>query len=86
MANSWYAYDGLGDPYNVSSYRRVTVKPTCTSGVDICSVYLLGETSTTPLSPFTTAILNYITAALATQVPQPHDGPTLKPYVYSRGQ
>lgn len=79
MANHWFAYDGVGNPNSPNSYTRMTVAPTCTSGVDICAVYLddnsLGNPST--LGP----VLNYISNAQATLIPQPQDG-VIKRYVY----
>ena len=85
MANSWYSYLGQGkDPLVPASYRRITVDPLCLDGIDICSVYLLGQTATTPSAPFTTNILTYITNALSTISAQPNGGP-VKHYVYLKG-
>jgi len=72
MANSWYSYLGqCKDPLVPTSYRRITVKPLCVNGAWPCSVYLLGQTATTPTLPFTTNILTYITNGLAALGAQP---------------
>jgi hypothetical protein len=73
MANSWYSYLGAGkDPLVPSSYRRITVRPSCICGPSICSIYLLGQTATTPALPFSSNILTYISDALANGSPQPY--------------
>jgi hypothetical protein len=85
MANSWYSYLGQGkDPLVPASYRRITVDPLCLDGIDICSVYLLGQTATTPALPFTTNILTYITNGLSTISAQP-SGAGVKHFVYLKG-
>ena len=85
MANSWYSYLGQGkDPLVPASYRRITVDPLCLDGIDICSVYLLGQTATTPSAPFTTNMLTYITNGLSTLTPQPNGG-AVKHFVYLKG-
>ena len=82
MANSWYAYMGQGkDPLVPASYRRVTVDPLCLNGTDVCAIYLLGQTSTTPSAPFTTNMLTYITNGLSTFTAQPTGG-GVKYFVY----
>jgi len=84
MANSWYSYLGQDkDPLIPASYRRITVDPLCLNGIDVCSIYLLGETGTTPSTAFTTNILNYITNGLSTLVSQPAGAG--KRYVYLKG-
>lgn len=69
MANHWFAYDGVGNPYVPASYLRTNIAPNCDGGCKICAVYLddnsLGNPST--LGP----VLTYIANALITQVAQP---------------
>ncbi|RQO70371.1 hypothetical protein DBR43_20340 [Pedobacter sp. KBW06] len=86
MANSWYSYLGAGkDPLVPASYRRMTVKPECVCGPAICSIYLLGETATTPSAAFTPNILTYISNALTNGSPQPiAAGGGLKLFVYMK--
>ena len=82
MANSWYAYLGQRkDPLVPASYRRVTIDPLCQDGCTVCAIYLLGETSTTPSTAFTTNLLTYITNGLIWQAPQPNSN-GVKYYVY----
>jgi len=86
MPNSWYAYLGQGkDPLVPASYRRITFKPLCSDGIEICCIYLLGQTATTPSLPFTTNILTYITNGLSTLSRQPDVGTNVKPFVYLKG-
>ena len=85
MANSWYSYLGQGkDPLVPASYRRITIDPLCLNGVGVCSIYLLGETGTTPSTAFTLNILNYIANGLSTLTAQPNGG-AAKHYVYLKG-
>lgn len=85
MANSWYLYLGQGkDPLVPASYRRITVKPPCLDGIDVCAVYLLGQTATTPSTPFTINILQYISNGLNTLSAQPNGG-AVKHFVYLHG-
>jgi len=86
MANSWYSYLGAGkDPLVPASYRRITVKPNCICGPSICSIYLVGQTATTPALPFSSNILTYISDALANGSPQPiAPGGGIKLFVYMK--
>ena len=85
MANSWYIYLGQSkDPLVPASYRRITVDPPCLDGISVCAIYLLGETATTPSSPFTFNILQYISNGLSTLTAQPNGG-AVKHYVYLIG-
>lgn len=81
MANSWYIYNGTGDPFIPSNYLRTTITPTCINGCNVCAVYLLGETDPVPVAPFTGNILTYLINSFATQTSQP-TGAGRKSYVY----
>lgn len=87
MANSWYAYLGAGtDPLVPASYRRITVKPSCICGPNICAIYLLGETASVPSTALTSTMIGYISNALATASPQPTAaGGGVKLFVYLKG-
>jgi len=67
-----------------ASYRRITIKPPCLDGIDVCAVYLLGQTATTPSTPFTINILQYISNGLNTLSAQPNGG-AVKHFVYLHG-
>ncbi|AOM76065.1 hypothetical protein [Pedobacter steynii] len=79
MAN-WYTYNGIGDPTATSSYRLVSVKPTCSGACKICAIYL-DETTVVP-SSIATTVLAYISNALVTGSSQP--GGAAKRFVYLR--
>lgn len=85
MAKFWYAYNGVGDPFNVSSYSKFTPPdtPKCTDGGTICAVYATGlGITTTPMVPFSDRIRQYIVLALTSgHVSQPRT-PGAKRYVY----
>ncbi|WP_316747214.1 hypothetical protein [Pedobacter gandavensis] len=79
MAKNWFAYDGVGNPNLPASYTRMTLAPNCTSGVNICAIYLNDESLGNPGS--LADVQDYISNALATLIPQPQDGAT-KRFVY----
>jgi hypothetical protein len=86
MANSWYVYLGQGkDPLVPASYRKINRHMCPISGIDICAIYLLGQTATTPSIPFSTNILTYLTNALATLLAKPQPSPPNKLFVYVKG-
>jgi len=72
----WYVYNGIGDPYLASSYRRITVRPRGDTGNHISAIYSsnTGNSTTTALS---TNIKQYIANALASGLSQP---PVFKPH------
>ena len=65
----WYTYNGIGDPYQASSYRKVECKPSGLLGSKICAIYATG--SFTPIAPLSTNIQQYIATALVTSSAQP---------------
>ncbi|SDL83652.1 hypothetical protein SAMN05421820_102270 [Pedobacter steynii] len=78
---NWYGYDQVGDPSLPSSYRKLSVTPTCITGCMICAI-CIPETTTIPSNPFDSNMLQYIADALATCSPQPP--PPEKIFVYMR--
>lgn len=72
---SWYAYNGVGDPFIPASYVRMTQSPSCTGSCQICAVFLTDNT-VIPATPFSANRIEYISDALGTQTPQPTSGPT----------
>lgn len=81
MAN-WYSYNGVGDPTATTSYRLMSVKPTCVTGsVRVCAIYL-DDTTAVP-SDIETTVLAYIANAQGTQTSQPGGG--AKRFVYVKG-
>jgi len=87
---NWYAYLGHGDPTFSGNYAITFVKPNCTTGEEVCAIYLNQNTAIPqgfdpldPNNPFP-PMIQYIADALATQVPQPNF-PFEKPFVYLRG-
>lgn len=88
MARAWYAYTTVGgDPLLASSYRRVTVSPVCINGVGICAinVYFIGNSppvGSSPLSPLTLNIQEYVANGLVALVAQPIFPDGTKKYVY----
>ena len=83
MAN-WYTFINCCDgALTATNYRLSTVKPSCLTGKEICSVYL-NDTNPTPSSAQLAFVVTYISNALATQSPQP-TGVFVKPFVYLRG-
>jgi len=85
MAKYWYAYNGTGDPFEATSYKKLhpPVKPSCTSGAEICAIAAEGYPNTlTPNNPLSTSLRQYIAQALTDKnTPQPQMG---KIYVYMR--
>ena len=39
MARSWYAYDGVGNKFALSSYSLATDQPACPGGFNLCAIY-----------------------------------------------
>lgn len=82
MARAWYAYNGVGDPFLISSYYFATVKPNCLNGYRGCAIYVPnGGPSPALLSA---NIRNYIANLAITFIPQPQGSPEVKFYVYGR--
>ncbi len=80
MAYHWFGYNRTGDPTLPSSYYRVYATPTCTSGCEICAIYLDDDSVGNP-GPIPAEVKNYINDSLVTQVPQPSGGSN-KRFVY----
>lgn len=87
MARYWYAYNGVEDPFDTSSYEKFDLpnRPLCTTGTEICAVYASGSSlNSTPNNPFSNNLQQYIVRALTgSEVPQPNE-PGAKPHVYLR--
>jgi len=87
MAKCWYAYNTANkctnDPFLASSYRRLSVKPTCLDGWSICAI-LANGCGTLPTSPLSNNIQLYIANGLATGLAQPQLPIFAKLYVYLR--
>jgi len=63
----------------------MTVKPTCTTGSNICAIYLYHPSAVGPViapSPLSANVQQYITDGLGSGVPQPEDPLLAKRYVY----
>ncbi|MCX2483394.1 hypothetical protein [Pedobacter sp. MR2016-24] len=67
---AWYVYNGIGDPYHPTSYRRVNSKPKCEQGKRICAIYT-GSGDIFPDSPLSGNITQYIAEAMVTNSTQP---------------
>ncbi|NQX37622.1 hypothetical protein SAMN05421820_103384 [Pedobacter steynii] len=76
----WYAYSGNGDPFLSPNYRATTVKPICTTGEEICAIYL-SDNDEIPAQ--FDGMTTYIANALVTLVPQP-TGVGVRRFVYLR--
>lgn len=64
----WYAFLG-GDPLATESYQAITLNPLCSSGRNLCAIYVYGyEDQPERLSP---EMKVHIANALATAAPQP---------------
>jgi hypothetical protein len=81
MPRAWYAYDGIGDPYLLSSYSLVTANIGCQQGSTPCAVYI-DNADLDPKKSFSINIKHYISNLLVTGVGQPQIGS--KKYVYGR--
>lgn len=82
---AWYVYDGIGDPYHASSYRKVTQKPLFESGKYLCAIYTESG-DIIPSSPLSANIQQYIANALVTGISQPpHYKKHTKAFVYLKG-
>lgn len=80
----WYCYNGVGDPYHASSYRRVNSKPSGETGKYICAIYAdCGHI--TPQAPLSSNIQQYIAEAMVSGGSQPpHPRVREKCFVYVR--
>ena len=78
MAKFWYAYDGVNDPFDPSSYEKANFyfRPICIDGSEICAIYTTGSTvNSNPNSPFSSNLRQYIVEALMSEgIPQPESG------------
>ncbi|MGY0036930.1 hypothetical protein [Pedobacter sp. NJ-S-72] len=85
MARNWYTYVGgaLGDPRLSSGYSLLTTKPACMSGNIICAIYT-GNGDISPTTPLSLNLLNYISNANASGVPEPQRPLGAKKFVYLR--
>lgn len=85
MARFWYAYNGVGNPFEASNYERAEslIHPSCRTGTIVCAIYATGSISgLSPDEPFSSNLREYITLALTSQgVPIPDSG---KRYIYMR--
>lgn len=82
MARTWYAYNGIGDPYIAPSYLIASMKPTCKDGIRICAIYATG-TGLTP-AVLSSNIRGYIADLQLTLVARPDSNPAIKKYVYGK--
>lgn len=88
MARAWYAYTNVSaDPLLAASYRRVTVSPVCIDGTTICAIYayFVGDSpqvGSSPISPLTRNIQEYIANGLVALLAQPRFPDGSKKYVY----
>jgi len=79
MARAWFAYTNTGsDPLLASSYRLATTTiPACRNGVEVCAIYVYvlpgipNPVGSSPLSPLSPNIQEYITNGLVTFSAQP---------------
>lgn len=69
----WYVYNGVGDPIIPASYVRASMSPSCTTGGEICAIYLV-DNITIPTTAFSANRLQYISDGLLTSAPQPPTG------------
>lgn len=90
MARAWYAYTNTGsDPLLASSYRLVTVSPSCLNGIAPCAIYVTyvgdrPQIGTSPISPLTRNIQSYIANGLVSFIAQPVFPEGTKKYVYMK--
>jgi len=88
MPRTWYLFNcdpSPNAPYLPANYRRLTVKPTCTTGPHVCAINVFYPGSTAPLfppSPLSNNIQQYITDGIATLLPQPQLPLNTKIFVY----
>ena len=79
----WYCYNGVGDPFQASSYRKISYKPGGQVGTNINAIYATGDY--TPISPLSTNIQLYVSLALVTGMSQPpHIDKKSKYFVFMR--
>jgi len=81
MAKAWYAFMGNGDPLDSSNYIRISVKPDCFCGNDICAIYA-DDRGFQPEGFWSTNLIKYINDGLATGDMQPAEPYYVKKYVY----
>ncbi len=82
MANCWYIFGGAGfDPLLASSYRRISGRPGCLDGSQICAIYS-PSCGTLPDSPLSSNLQTYITNGLSTHLAQPQTPAFTKLFVY----
>lgn len=73
----WYVYNGIGDPFVATNYRRVSTKPQGRiGGHEILAIYTTLN-GNNPKSPLSSNITQYIANALVSGLPQP---PIYKPH------
>lgn len=85
MERAWYAYMGGPDAdyKDVGNYFKLTVKPNCLCGVEICAIYV-PDNGHQPAHPLSSNIKNYINQALLTTQMQPEKPYCAKKYIYLR--
>jgi hypothetical protein len=83
MARKWYAYDGVGNPFLLGSYRLQTTIPGCINGPVICSIYAQGQAEFP--ENISLNLRRYIANGLANGVAEPATPPRQKFYVYMKG-
>lgn len=82
MARSWYAYDGMGNPFLTSSYNFTFIKPVCLHGCKICAIYATG-TGVAP-SLISGNLRSYIINMMVFPIAQPTDTAGTKIYLYGK--
>jgi hypothetical protein len=83
MSRFWFAYDTVGNPFAISSYRRQISTPGCLNGPVICAIYSPGGLDYP--APLSHNLKRYIAAGLANNIAEPATPPGSKFYVYLKG-
>jgi hypothetical protein len=83
MGRYWYAYDTIGNPFALKSYRRQASIPGCLNGPVICSISVRSDGGEYP-PEISVNVRQYIADALANNVAEPVTPPGSKFYVYSK--
>lgn len=88
MPRAWYAFTNIAaDPLLSSSYKRVTLSPSCINGTGICAINVeffgsQPEVGSAPFSPLSKNIQEYIVNGLVNLVAEPDVPEAAKKYVY----
>lgn len=83
MPRAWYAYDGVGDPYSLTSYSLSGVTPGCLDGDHPCAIFIYNG-DLDPTGPFSHNIQTYLSNLLVTAIAQPQFPGGTKKYVYGK--